>query len=263
MTPEEKAKNVIEEYCFKDQKQLDIEAIAWAEFIAIEEIPMTTHIGRINFEDGYGLMSIKDSFNYAGQRNFTIAHELGHYFIEKESMLKKFSCSSKDLLSYKFGSLFEQKANEFAAELLMYKPWFSDFVRKRDINMQLIKDIADHFGVSLSAAAIRYAGHGRFPIAVIYSSKVDPKSNYGEVKWRSISEYFPLKWIPIGFKVSKDSPASDFFKGETMQEGADLVPASAWFSEDKRCGNSQFWEENIVMSKLNSVLTILWSEKKR
>lgn len=263
MTPEEHVKKIIDDYCVKSLEKLDIEAIAWAEFLAIEEKAMETHSGRIRFENSYGIISLKNSFNEPGQKRFTLAHELGHYFIERNSTLRKFNCTSKDLMSYKFGSLFEQKANEFAAELLMHKPWFTEFTRKLDINMQAIKDIANHFGVTLSAAALRYSLIGKYPIAVIMSRKENPKDRYGKVIWRSINDYFPLKWIPNGMEVSKDSPVSDYYKGGGLQEGADLVPASAWFSQDNKCDNSDFWEENLAMPNYNSVLTILWSDKKR
>lgn len=262
MTPEEHAKYLIDEYCIKSFDNLDLEAIAWAEFLAIEIKPMQTHSGRIRFEDGYGVISLKNSFKEPGQKRFTLAHELGHYFVERNSILRKFNCSSNDLMSFKFGNIFEKKANEFAAELLMYKPWFGDFIRNREIDMNLIKDIANHFGVTLSAAALRYSLIGKYPIAVIMSRKEKPTDKYGKVMWSSISEYFPLKWIPNGLEVGKDSPAADYYKGESMQEGADLVQASAWFSKDFHCDNSYLWEENIAMPNYESVLTILWTQRK-
>jgi Zn-dependent peptidase ImmA (M78 family) len=262
MTPEEHAKNLLDEYGIKSPDKLDMEKIAWAEFLAIEVKPMETHSGRIRFENDYGIISLKNSFREPGQKRFTLAHELGHYFIERNSTLRKFNCSSKDLLSFSFGPIFEKKANEFVAELLMFKPWFGDFIRKRDINMDLLKDISNHFGVTLSAAAIRYSLIGKYPIAVIMSKKEKPTDKYGKVSWSSIHEYFPLKWLPKGLEVSKDSFASAFFKGEEMQEGADLVPASAWFSQDRNCNKSDLWEENLAMPNYNQVLTILWAQKK-
>ena len=260
MTPEEIAKMIIEEYRLTSVKDPNLEDIAWAEFLAIEEKPMETHSGRIRFENSYGIISLKNSFKEPGQKRFTLAHELGHYFIERNSTLRKFNCTSNDLMSFNFGKIFEQKANQFAAELLMHKPWFTEFTRKLEINMKVIKDIADYFGVTLSAAALRYSLIGKYPIAVIMSSKENPKDKYGKVIWSSINEYFPLKWIPNGLEVSKDSPASDFFKGNVMQEGEDLVPASAWFSQDYNCDNSYFREENLAMPNYNSVLTILWTQ---
>lgn len=261
--PEHKAELVITKYCITSPKQLDLEKIANAEYIIVEETAAAAYAGNIVFSDGFGLIRINNSNSLSGQKRFTLAHELGHYFIERNSTLRKFNCTSKDLMSFSFGNLFEKKANQFAAELLMHKPWFTEFTRKLDISMQVIKDIADYFGVTLSAAALRYSLIGKYPIAVIMSSKENPKDKYGKVIWSSINEYFPLKWIPNGLEVSKDSPASDFFKGNVMQEGEDLVPASAWFSQDYNCDNSYFREENLAMPNYNSVLTILWSDKKR
>ena len=125
MTTEEIAKMIIEEYRLTSVRDLNLEDIAWAEHLAVDEKLMETHSGRIRFENSYGIISLKNSFKEPGQKRFTLAHELGHYFIERNSTLRKFNCTSKDLMSFSFGNLFEKKANQFAAELLMHKPYFT------------------------------------------------------------------------------------------------------------------------------------------
>ncbi len=178
---------------------------------------------------------------------------MGHFFNERDFHKNKLhNCKSVDIHSFKSGKQWENEANTFAAELLMYKPWFGDFIRQRKINIELIKDVAGHFDVSLTAAAFRYAEIGKYPVAVIMSTN-------GVVKWSKINEYFPFKWIPNGYKVKSDSAAYDYFAGKEVQTCEDLMPAHTWFSEDYKVDkNTYLYEQNFVMKNYKSVLTLLW-----
>lgn len=254
MSPEEKAKSIIEEFNYQSPQDVDPEQIAWSNFLAVEFKDMSSHIGRIKFDNECGVVSINRRLKEPGQKRFTLAHELGHFFNESGSVLKSISCTPKDINSGKFTSTFEQKANLFASELLMYKPWFSDFVKNKKINMNVISEIAGYFGVSLSAAALRYVYHGKYPIAVILSRN-------GMVEWSAISPHFPLRWIPKGYKVRKESNAYEFFNGGKTEEWEDLIPAHAWFSDDYKCPKDLYiFEQCTVMKNYNAVMTLLWEE---
>lgn len=188
---------------------------------------------------------------------------MGHFFNEKDSLnfnlrntkennYAEYFCSNADIFSGKVDKRREDDANEFAAELLMHRPWFSDFVRKRDINTVLIKELAVYFNVSLTAAAIRYVEIGKYPIAVIYSTA-------GKVKWHYPSPYFPLKFVPVGFKVKKESGAYDFFNKGVANVDIEMVTACTWYAEDFKCTDDLYlYEQNVFMKNYNSVLTLVW-----
>lgn len=149
----------------------------------------------------------------------------------------------------------EDDANLFAAELLMYRPWFTDFTKNREINFELIKEIAEYFNVSLTAAAIRYANIGKYPVAVILSRD-------GKKAWSYISDYFPLKWIEKGYRVRNESATHYYFNNKETPANANLIPAFAWFSGDVKCRRDvYFYEQNLVMKNYNSVLTMLWESE--
>lgn len=161
-------------------------------------------------------------------------------------------CTSDDLSNFKSNKKNEDDANVFAAELLMYRPWFNEYIIKRDLNFELIKDLANYFGVSLTAAAIRYINIGKYPAALIYSKD-------GKVKWSAYHTYFPFKFIPNGFAVPLESAAFDFFAGRTMQTCHDLIPAACWFTKDYKVKESTYlYEQNVAMPNYNAVLTMLW-----
>lgn len=252
--PQKKAVELIEKYCIDSPSHLDLGEIANAEFLIVEETDTDNYLGKINFNADYGFVSINRSIAEPGAKRFTLAHEIGHYLNEKLTIknyqLKQ--CKLSDIFSYNVGQVRESDANIFAAELLMHRPWFNKIILNRPVNMELIKEIAEQLGVSLTAAALRYTEIGRYPVAVIMSRD-------GKVAWSSINEYFPYKWIPKNYVVRQESSAYDFFAGKEVQTCDDLVPAHTWFSEDFKCPRDVYLnEQNVVMPNYNSVITLLW-----
>ena len=102
-----------------------------------------------------------------GRKAFTIAHELGHYFLHKEYL-----DSTEEIVSLSKGSYGEHptiarsciidannqeyrrmeiEANDFAANILMPEEEFLAKCKELDS----IDDVARYFGVSISAATIR------------------------------------------------------------------------------------------------------------
>ena len=98
------------------------------------------------------------------EKRFTIAHELGHFFLhihEPDGKIKKEYCDSP---LYRRGfSTEETEANEFASALLMPKTVFLDYVLKNKKDGYInIDDVAKHFSVSRSAAFERGKSLGYF-----------------------------------------------------------------------------------------------------
>lgn len=262
----ELASQLINTYCIEHPGQLDVEELAFAENLVIKESESNNFYGRLIHNSNAGIISISKSITDYGSKRFTVAHEIGHYFNERNDKItitsgnsnnhrNLFRCREEDINSINKIRRLELDANEFAAELLMHRPWFNDFIIKRRIDFELIKELAEYFSVSLSAASLRYINIGKYPAAVIYSKD-------GIVKWNAFHEYFPLKFISPGYKVREETAVSDFFNGRTMQTCADLIPAYVWFAEDYKCkAGTYFYEQSVAMPGYNSVLTLLWESE--
>ena len=253
--PVKNAERIIKEYGFSLPKKLDLELIANAEKIIVEETLLENLLGKIIYNSDCGLIKINSNIKETGQKRFTLAHELGHYFNEFELRTNPFYRHADRYLTFNSSSRFEDDANEFAAELLMHRPWFNNFCKNKKINMELIKEIALYFNVSLSAAAFRYTNIGKYPTAIIYSTN-------GVVKWKALHDYFPFKFIRHNSLVPKASAAYDFFNGREMQTCDDLIEAKYWFPEDRNIKTGIYlYEQNTAMPYYNSVLTLLWEDK--
>ncbi|MFM2476386.1 ImmA/IrrE family metallo-endopeptidase [Celerinatantimonas sp. MCCC 1A17872] len=99
-----------------------------------------------------------NSLHHPHRQRFTIAHEIAHH-------IKHGACNDEFIDTTFFrnseSNAMEAEANRFAAELLMPKKLFDEFVKNNSSN---VKDISEHFQVSSMAVRIRakqlgYSGH--------------------------------------------------------------------------------------------------------
>lgn len=93
------------------------------------------------------------------RKNFTIAHELGHYCLHQE-IADKFE--DKIFFRSSVTDEHEHQANNFAGELLMPK---EEFLKKIKAGTNTIQELSDYFNVSTLAIRVRakqlnLTGHG-------------------------------------------------------------------------------------------------------
>jgi len=86
---------------------------------------------------------------YLTRRRFSIAHEIGHYFIPWHK--NNYSCSEIGLFS-SFDKD-EREADTFAAELLIPTRIIKKEIENRNISLDLIKEFSNKYDVSLIAMA--------------------------------------------------------------------------------------------------------------
>ena len=126
---------------------------------------------------------------------FTLAHELGHYFIPHHRLglmngeLKPHG--SINFLTSQNAWQLERDADAFASNLLMPTAHVKELIEGRHFDFGVIEDIAAKFQVSKSAAALRFAAIGNTPILAIYA--VD-----GKIQWVNRSEDFPFWRLRYG-----------------------------------------------------------------
>jgi Zn-dependent peptidase ImmA (M78 family) len=138
-----------------------------------------------------------DKANYLNKPKgrFTMAHELGHYYIPAHRLgLMSGKLSPHGSLSF-INNLpawqIEREADAFASSLLMPSYSIGEFIKGKQFNFQLIEAIADKYNVSISAAALRFVDIGNYPIMVVFA--VD-----GKIRWVSHSADFPFWRLRYG-----------------------------------------------------------------
>ena len=112
--------------------------------------------GFIIFDDNKYYIVINKNQHELRNR-FTIAHELGHYFYDKE-YLKKYNKIENNILFDKEGDKnpeMDRRANQFAIELLVPEYFFKEKYNIKKHSDEEIKKIAKYFNVSSQVIAIR------------------------------------------------------------------------------------------------------------
>lgn len=94
--------------------------IVYEENIFIESFPFSDDLCGMLFVDEYEKTLVYNSNHLPERRNFTIGHELGHYFLHLEKK-SQFADRSKDMLDNTINE-FEMQANTFASHLILPDP---------------------------------------------------------------------------------------------------------------------------------------------
>jgi hypothetical protein len=106
-----------------------------------------------------------------GFQNFSVAHELGHYFLPGhiDAVLADGNVH-ESRAGFASGKRYEMEADHFAASLLMPSSLFTEAMRLAGDGLAAIESLADLCKTSLTATAIRYAQCTREPMAIVLST---------------------------------------------------------------------------------------------
>ena len=185
---------------------------------------------------------------------FSIAHELGHFFIDahrlaitQKRMPSLGDYSNEDLE-------IEREADLFASRLLLPKNQFARAIKKVDKGLKGICELAKKFRVSVKCAALRYLSEEPMPCSLIF------RSNDGSVKWKLFSKQM---WN-AGFRSIIPEPvkggATDICLNGKDSEWTS-APASYLFKLPDNChANIVFIEETVKLGDYG-ILTLLRSQE--
>lgn len=202
----------------------------------------------------FGTIVLRDSIREPGRKNFTVAHEIGHFVLpgHEEADLV---CTSAEVGDWSNSAKeFEREANEFAAELLMPEPLVRQIMGRTEPSLALIEQIASSCQASLSAAAWRFCHLTSHRCAVVWSA-------VGTVSWSRRSEEFR-------FGVSRSGPiregtfAFDCSAGRNTPDRPQPVAADLWLESQNVARDAHVWEQSKALPSYSSVLTLLWIKER-
>jgi Zn-dependent peptidase ImmA (M78 family) len=185
-------------------QRLDIKALPICPFkiaqdhgIVVE--PKGTNSGisgcLIRIGDIFGIQ-YADHIDSQGFKNFTVAHELGHYFIpgHHEALIKGINGVHQSKSGFVSDDIYEKQADNFAKELLMPEHLFRQTMDQTEVGLNGIEALANICNTSLTATAIRYCLFAEDPVAIIMSEG-------DTVNWCFMSEpllSIQMQWIEKG-----------------------------------------------------------------
>ena len=163
----------------------------------------------------------------APRARFTLAHELGHFFIDehRQALLSGRVPAHKSICEFRSNRLVEAEADAFASSLLM--PWsrFLPAAAKAKRGLYAVLELASQFRTSLTATALRYVRADLFPCVLVMWSR----EGYAW-KWISRSAFVAgnRKTIESVDRLPRDSPTSRVLGGATGVHEAGTTK-SVWF----------------------------------
>ena len=106
-----------------------------------------------------------------GFENFSVAHELGHYFLpgHADAVITGDTGSHASRAGYSSSDKYEVEADRFAAGLLMPRHLFFPALERAGSGLAAIEKLKTLCMTSLHATAIRYTQCSRDPVAIIIS----------------------------------------------------------------------------------------------
>ncbi|GHT78488.1 hypothetical protein FACS1894130_05150 [Spirochaetia bacterium] len=124
----------------------------------------------IRMGESYGIL-YATHLNNLGFENFSIAHEMGHYFLEGHpDQVLDINGIHESCAGFISQNQYEREADTFAASLLMPEDLFKDKMKEFGTGFEGIEAMAKVCNTSLTATAIRYVELSNYKIAVIVST---------------------------------------------------------------------------------------------
>ena len=201
-----------------------------------------------------------DVFPSDGFRRFTVAHELGHYFLDghPEHIFAEGNVRHQSDSGFTSDDHYEREADSFAAALLMPETLFKTACDRVKPGLKAVENLAEQCGTSLTATAIRYAILSDDPITVICSK--DNRVQFAFMS-NSLKERRGLNWIKKNSGIPEGTATARFNKDPKNVAQATRVTSSstmdAWFD----CGGSlEVVEEVVGLGNYGRTLTVLWGE---
>lgn len=191
-----------------------------------------------------------------GRRAYTIAHEFGHYILHRDVIDQDEAFDggvfcSEDSILRRNGSGIEYEADEFAANLLMPLNDFRKQVPAKSMpNFDDLGAIADRYGVSLTAATLRWLEYTEARALLIVS-------NEGFAHWAKTStpafetnHYIRTRNTVYELPASATAVTRNFC--EETAAGIQQ-PAGVWFAEPvvEMCIRSERYDQELTLLHLS------------
>lgn len=185
-----------------------------------------------------------------GRIRFTQAHELGHYILHRQAQ-DEFQCTEEDMRNWSSDETnIEAQADLFASYLLMPL----DDYRKQinaDVDLDLLGHCADRYGVSLTAAVLKWLEHTDDSAVLVVS-----KDGYMDWAWSSKRAFNAGAFFKTSQNIIEIPSASLAANSAIAHDRRGVeIAAQVWFPHAHK--NMVVKEMKVVSDQYDCVFTIL------
>ncbi|HAT1700348.1 TPA: ImmA/IrrE family metallo-endopeptidase [Legionella pneumophila] len=191
-----------------------------------------------------------------GFQRFSIAHELGHYFLPSHpEKIFKDGDIHESHAGYSSSNPIEKEADHFAASLLMPKYLTKKIIAKYQDGLNAIKNMSEVCKTSLISSAIRYTELTDAAVAIIVSS--GSKVEYSFVS-PTIYKLKGYTHLTSGMHIPKNSGTYSFNKKiltiDQLKDYCTDTDLMDWFHTDHQISAT---EEVISLGSYDKILTVI------
>jgi hypothetical protein len=203
-------------------------------------------------------ISYATNIDSVGFQRFSVAHELGHYFLSGHiDAVFRDGNVHKSRAGYQSADKYEREADHFAAGLLMPKKRLLAALSKGVTGLSAVDQLATVCQTSLTATAIRYAKCAKDPVAVVVTT--GKKIDYCFMS-KSLQEYDGLDWIRQRDAVPSSVPTYRFNTSARKVQGSERLDGAGsnlqhWFGGKR---SIEISEDVIGLGGYGKTLTILY-----
>lgn len=180
------------------------------------------------------------------RQRFSAGHELGHWMRDRGNIA--FACIGKMFATEWSADNPEQRANRYAADLLLPESMFRPRAESREITFATVIDLAATFQMSRTATAIRLVELGSFPALIVCNE-------LGQRKWFVRGPDVPKVIWPQD-KPGHNTLAYDLLHGAAVPSGSVDVWADEWINHPH--ADRYSLREDSIRITSNLVLSLLW-----
>jgi Zn-dependent peptidase ImmA (M78 family) len=209
--------------------------------------------------DKFGVF-YSSSFPNEGFLRFTVAHELGHYFLDGhyEYIFSGGKSRHQSDAGFTSDDRREREADTFAAGLLMPEKLFRASCARSKPGLTAIEGLAEACGTSLTATAIQYARLSDELVAVVCSKAERVQFAFMSQPLKSRRD---LNWIKKNTGLPDGTATARFNRDQSNVAKARRIASTStldtWFDGG---GDSELVEEVIGLGAYGRTLTVLWGE---
>ena len=235
--------------------------IAERRGIAVESRPLTSCSGcLVRLGDQFGILYSSELAN-EGMVNFTISHELGHYFLEghAEALFPDGDGIHQSSAPFRSTDPREREADHFAVGLLLPEKLFVKAIHSVGNGLKAVRSLSATCNTSLTATAIRFATLSEDAVAVFVASGIDVNFCFLSEPLRSFSG---LQWPRKGNRVPRGTATAQLAGRSHDVERAAGLSSRCSFSDWIEGGPDHECIEDVVgLGRFRQTLTILWSSE--
>jgi Zn-dependent peptidase ImmA (M78 family) len=186
---------------------------------------------------------------------FTLAHELGHFFIDdhRNALSTGRTPSHPSITNFSSKNIVEREADFFAACLLMPENRIKSDCFRRKFDYSIIDELSKKYQTSVASTVIRFAEIGNHPIMVVVAKD-------GIVQWKWASQDFKYYKLKNGDYIPEDTAAGEFYKSKTTHSTTQEVYADDWFHVWDKRYDQKFHEHCLAHSASNYTLSVIWED---